>query len=138
MRKFPKKTGMPVRRGQRSLRPKLAAPSIATESGRPVRSRLEKCCAEYLAERGIRFIYEPLLLLSGRQYRPDFYLPELSLFIEICGFTHMPFYCDRIEQKQKVYAAQGLRCVFIVSRSEKSLKEQLAAVLDQFAPAPLS
>ncbi len=127
-----------MRRGQRSLRPKLAAPSVATKSGRPVRSRLEKCCAEYLAAKGINFVYEPLLLLSGKQYRPDFYLPELSLFIEICGFTHMPFYRDRIELKQRVYAAQGLHCAFIVTRSEKSLKEQLAAVLDQFAPAPLS
>ncbi len=50
----------------------------------------------------------------------------------------MPFYRDRIELKQKVYAAQGLRCAFIVSRDEKSLKEQLAAVLEQYAPAPLS
>jgi len=89
-------------------------------------------------ERGINFVYEPLLLLSGKQYRPDFYLPEFSLFIEICGFTHMPFYRDRIDLKQKVYAAKGLRCAFIVSRSVKSLREQLAAVLDQFAPAPRS
>lgn len=81
-------------------------------------------------------MYEPLLLLSGKQYRPDFYLPELSLFIEICGFTHMPFYRDRIELKQKVYAAQGLRCAFIMARSEKSLKEQLVAVLEQYAPLP--
>ncbi len=135
MRKFPKKTGMPLRRGERSLRSKLAAPTVATKSGRPVRSRLEKCCAEFLSERGIRFVYEPLLLLSGKQYRPDFYLPDLSLFIEICGFTHMPFYRDRVELKQKVYAAQGLRCAFIVPRSEKSLKEQLAAILTQFTPA---
>ncbi len=127
-----------MRRGQRTSRPRFAAPAVETKSGRPVRSRLEKCCAEYLTEKCITFVYEPLLLLSGRQYRPDFYLPELRLFIEICGFTHMPFYRDRIELKQKVYAAQGLRCAFIMARTEKSLKEQLSAVLEQYAAEPTS
>lgn len=134
MRKFSKKTGIPLRRGERILRSKLPEPSVENKAGRPVRSRLEKYCAEFLAERGIRFVYEPLLLLSGRQYRPDFYLPEYGLFIEICGYTHMPFYRDRVELKQKVYAAQGLRCLFIEARSEKSLKEQLAAGLREHAP----
>ena len=136
LRKFSKKTGIPLRRGERSLRPKLPAPSVENKAGRPVRSRLEKCCAEFLAERNIKFIYEPLLLLSGKQYRPDFYLPDYGLFIEICGFTHMPFYRDRVELKQKVYTAQGLRCLFIEARSEKSLKDQLATALFSAAPLP--
>lgn len=133
MRKFNRKTGVPLQRGERSIRSKLPAPSVENRAGRPVRSQLEKCCAEFLGERSIQFIYEPLLLLSGKQYRPDFYLPEYGLFIEICGFTHMPFYRDRVELKQKVYAAQGLRCLFIEARTGKSLKDQLAAGLREFA-----
>ena len=109
-----------------------------TKLGRPMRSRLEKSCAEFLTDRNIEFIYEPLLLLSGKQYRPDFYLPKFGLFVEICGFTHMPYYRDRIELKQKVYSAQGLNCAFIVARSERALRSQLSAALLELFPGSLT
>lgn len=89
----------------------------------------EKACAEYLTANGIEFVYEPLLLLSGKQYRPDFYLPKLGIFIEICGFTHMPFYRDRMEEKRRVYASQGLNVHFIEIRSKKALISELGLLI---------
>ncbi len=125
MRSFRRKTGVPLQQGRRSPRKRFGSGTVATSTGRPVRSKHEKMCAEYLAANGVEFIYEPLLLLSGRQFRPDFYLPKLGIFIEICGYTHMPFYRDRMEEKRRVYAAQGLTVHFIEPRAGKSLKEQL-------------
>ena len=125
MRNYRKKTGIPLQHVPSARRKGLAAPAVKTSTGRQVRSKSEKLCAEFLAANGIQFIYEPLLLLSGRQFRPDFYLPDSGTFIEICGFTHMPYYCDRMEEKRRIYAAQGLVVHFIEVRSGKPLKSQL-------------
>lgn len=107
---------------------KLAPPAVPT-SGRPVRSSHEKACVEFLEEHAIRYQYEPLLLLSGRQFRPDFYLPDLGLFIEICGYVHMPFYRDRMEEKRKIYEALGLKVLFVVPERGNQLRRQLANLL---------
>jgi predicted nuclease of restriction endonuclease-like RecB superfamily len=125
MRRFRKKTGLPFQGGSRLPRPAKTSHPVTTSTGRQVRSSQEKVCAEFLSQHRIRFIYEPLLLLSGRQYRPDFYLPDLDIFIEICGFIHMPFYRDRMEEKKRVYASQGLRVEFIEVGPGRPLRKQL-------------
>jgi hypothetical protein len=53
------------------------------------------------------------MLLNGRQFRPDFYLPDYNLFIEICGYNHQPYYRDRTNLKQRIYEKSGLNAVFI-------------------------
>lgn len=97
-----------------------------------VRSKYEKVCAELLEKNKIRFQYEPLILLEGRQYRPDFYLPDYDLFLEICGYGHMPFYNDRIAQKQKIYEKCRLKAVFILYRGRGSLEKIIKAELAKF------
>ncbi len=71
------------------------------------------------------------MLIAGRQYRPDFYLPEFNLFLELCGFNHMPFYVDRINQKRELYRKHGLNAVFVSYNGkgalEKILREELKA-----------
>lgn len=100
-------------------------PAIEADSGLLVRSKYEKCCVRFFKENNIEFQYEPLILLSGRQYRPDFFLPRYNLFIELCGYTHMPFYCDRLDKKKQLYAHHNLKALFIVYRGKGSLTELL-------------
>jgi len=97
---------------------------IMTESGVRVRSQYEKKCADFLFKNGIKFQYEPLILLAGKQYRPDFYLPDYNLFLEICGYNHMPFYVDRSEFKKQLYQKHNLDAIFIRHNGKGSLEDK--------------
>ncbi len=126
-----KKDGRPgPTAGVRYHRPKIKPPHLTAGDRVQVRSRYEKECVEFFEERSINYKYEPLILLAGKQYRPDFYLPDRDLFIEICGFTHMPFYIDRVEQKRQLYTRHGLKAIFIVHNGRGSLKDKLRRALD--------
>ena len=132
-RHFPKRPGVPgPPRGIKILRKRKFQPTIETRSGIRVRSRYEKTCADYLFERGIEFQYEPLMLIGGRQFRPDFFLPELNLFLEICGYEHMPHYRTRIAQKKEIYDRNGLRALFVHYDGRGPLADCLKRELEQF------
>jgi DNA helicase-4 len=112
------------------------SPVLETKAGVKVRSKYEVRCADYLYTNGIQFQYEPLMLLKGRQFRPDFYLPEYNLFLEICGYGHMPYYRDRTGHKQRLYNELGLRSAFIHYNGKGSLEELVSEELkkwDQFS-----
>lgn len=118
-------------RGVKLARKMKFEPTLETNSGIKVRSRYEKTCADYLFENKIVFQYEPLLLLGGRQFRPDFYLPEHNLFIEICGYNHMPFYRDRVAEKRRVYERHKLNVIFIRATSQGSFASYLRDELNR-------
>lgn len=71
------------------------------------------------------------MLLGGRQFRPDFYLPAYELFVEICGYGHMPHYRDRVRKKRQLYEKHGLRTVFVEYAGRGSLKDLLRAALQE-------
>jgi len=112
-------------RGLKLPRKKLFEPVIDTRSGVKVRSSYEKRCADFLYKNNIRFQYEPLILLGGRQFRPDFYLPDFNLFIEICGYNHQPYYQDRRIHKEKIYGKNGIRAVFVNYNGTGKLEEMI-------------
>jgi len=111
-------------------RKKLFEPVIETDSGIRVRSSYEKRCADFLYKNNIRFQYEPLMLLGGRQFRPDFYLPDHNLFIEICGYNHQPYYRDRRIHKEQIYKKNGLRAVFVNFNGNGSLEGKIEKNLE--------
>jgi len=115
---------VPPSSGKRRI-PRLNEPSVETSFGLKVRSQYEKEAAEYFKQNNIEFQYEPLMLIGGRQFRPDFYLPGSNLFIEICGYNHMPHYRDRINEKKRLYQNHGLKAVFIDYDGKGSLKKLL-------------
>lgn len=117
--------------GVRLERKSKNAPCHQTKAGVLVRSKLELACADFLFDHGIDFQYEPLLLLAGRQYRPDFFLPQQELFVEICGYRHMPFYVDRQEEKRRLYEQQHLKVFFINARSASQAVAGLKDALRQ-------
>ena len=118
--------------GLKLARRRKFEPVIPAGSSAKVRSKYEKRTAEYLEKNGIRFQYEPLILLGGRQYRPDFYLPDYNLFLEICGYGHMPFYSERAAQKERIYEQNRLRAVFIHYRGQGSLERLIKDELGKF------
>lgn len=80
-RRKSKKDGRSVPpRGVKLARRRKFEAELPTVSGVLVRSSYEKRTANYLTKNGIEFQYEPLILLEGRQYRPDFFLPRYNLF----------------------------------------------------------
>ena len=119
-------------RGIRVPRKRRFEPVLATESGVKVRSQYEKRCADYLFRNRIEFQYEPLILLGGRQFRPDFFLPEYNLFLEICGYDHMPFYRDHTAHKQQIYGKRELRSVFLHYEGKSSLETKIRTDLVKF------
>jgi len=96
-----------------------------------VRSRYEKTTADFLYKNNIEFQYEPLILLAGKQYRPDFFLPRHNLFLEICGYNHMPFYTDRIGFKEQLYRKHSLNAIFIRYNGKGSLSAILRRSLGE-------
>ena len=131
-RKRIKKTGKPSAvRGVR-LAPKFKFKrTVKTGNNFRVRSRYEKKCVEYFEKNKIDYQYEPLVLLAGRQYRPDFFLSEYNLFVEICGYGHMPFYNDRVEFKRELYRRHNLRAVFVRFNGRGSLEKILEKELSE-------
>jgi hypothetical protein len=122
-----KKTGKPhPPRGVKLPRNRKFEAKLETDSGARVRSRYEKRCADFLHSKRIRFIYEPLILLDERQYRPDFYLPDHDVFLEICGYGHVPYYNDRIAHKMRIYHKHDLSAVFIYYDGRGSLEDLIA------------
>ncbi len=130
-RHFKKDGKISIPRGTKIKREKIDGPGIKTKSGVFVRSQYEKICADYLFENGIKFYYEPLMLIRGKQYRPDFYLPDEDFFIEICGYNHMPYYRDRTGFKEKLYAEADLKAAFIYHSGKGSLIEKIESALEK-------
>jgi DNA helicase-4 len=129
-RKRIRKNGKPGRlKGIKVPRQLKFEPSIVTRSGTRVRSKYEQTCANWLARHHIEFEYEPLMLLEGRQFRPDFYLPGYDLFIEICGYNHMPYYVEHYDRKKQLYAKFGLNVIFIDYDGKGSLGKLLESEL---------
>jgi len=131
-RKRLKKDGIHVIPSGLKLARRRKFEAVIPVGGAKVRSNYEKKTAEYLDKNKIKYQYEPLILLDGRQYRPDFYLPEYNLFLEICGYGHMPFYSDRIAFKEEMYKKNRLKAVFIHYNGKGSLEELIKIELEKF------
>ncbi len=131
-RRFPRKDGKhSLPSGTRLPRNEKNAPRHETNTGILVRSKLEQRCADFLSDNSIEFQYEPLILLAGKQYRPDFFLSKHELFIEICGYRHMPFYVDRQEEKRRLYERHHLKVIFINARSAAEAVAALKDILEE-------
>ncbi|PJA29786.1 MAG: hypothetical protein CO189_01490 [candidate division Zixibacteria bacterium CG_4_9_14_3_um_filter_46_8] len=127
------KAGISTRpRGIKLPRKLKFEPTIETDSGVKVRSQYEKRCADFLFRNQIKFQYEPLMLLGGRKYRPDFFLPDHNLFLEICGYNHMPYYRDRTEQKRKIYERNSLNAIFIHYNGTGSIENIIKSELQKY------
>ena len=73
----------------------------------------EKQVAEYLKSIGIFWKYEfPLFVYDEknrpRVWTPDFYIPKLGMFIEVCGSQNFDY-----DYRDKIYRRNGFYVVFL-------------------------
>jgi len=96
--------------------PDLEQRLTASRQG-PFKSAGERRIAEILDASGIRYDYErPLLVLDRGQPRiwyPDFYLPELAVYLEYFGIVADEGYDRRTRHKKAVYEAMELDVIAI-------------------------
>lgn len=131
LKKWPRADGLP--KEYRLRRPKLTSPkfkaTVKTENNLMVRSIFEKKAIAFFEKNQIKYRYEPLMLLGGKQYRPDFFLPEMNLYLELGGMNHLVYYRDRQEYKKQIYKKYGLNALFVncqkISEVELALREAL-------------
>jgi hypothetical protein len=86
------------------------------DRGDPVQSSYEEAVADYLHAAGVRYEMHWPLQHDGHRYYPDFYLPDLDLYVEVLGLMDLAFYRARVEVKRRVYAELGIRCIWIDKR----------------------
>lgn len=72
------------------------------------------------------------MLLNGRKFRPDFFLPDFDLFVEICGYNHQPYYRDRIKYKEQIYKKNDLQSVFVNYNGTGNLRSKITEELRPF------
>lgn len=87
--------------------------TITTKAGTLVQSDGERLIADWLAAHHIAYRYdERYRILSGHAIRPDFYLPELDVYIEYWGMDTADYKIGMLK-KQQLYQQEGKRLISI-------------------------
>lgn len=104
--------------------------TITAKAGTLVQSDGERRIADWLAAHGLAYRYdERYRILNGHAIRPDFYLPELDLYIEYWGMDTTDYKIGMLK-KQQLYQQEGKRLISIhppdKSRLDTILRQKLA------------
>ncbi len=109
--------------------------TIQARDGTVVQSEGERRIAEWLAAHGIAYRYDAKFRIIGEfQIRPDFYLPELDVYIEYWGLD-TPQYKMSMYKKQMLYQQEGKRLISVYPADLPRLGVLLAAKLRLFGYA---
>lgn len=84
-----------------------------------LRSSYELRMANILTKFGIRWLYEVPIQLTNNMYRPDFYLYDFDVWLEIKGYW-WPVYISRMKECYKIYPTMKL---YIVHEDDLLLAE---------------
>ena len=113
----------------------IIEPKYKTLSGKPVRSRGEKEIADFLSRQGIRFIYEPRILLGVYRVHPDFYLPEFDIYIEYFGMEDAD-YQRKAAYKRGEYKRNGFLLIALYYKSRGSLGAVIKCAFEKITHKP--
>ena len=109
---------------------------IRAKNGTLVQSDGERRIADYLNAHSIAFRYdERFRIVDGCAIRPDFYLPELDVYIEYWGMDTADYKIGMLK-KQKLYQQEGKRLVSLHFSEKDRLEETLAAKLEHYIRLP--
>lgn len=109
--------------------------TIRAKDGTLVQSDGERRIADWLRKGGIAFRYdERFRILNGYAIRPDFYLPELDVYIEYWGMDTADYKIGMLK-KQKLYQQQGKKLVSFYREDRPHLEEVLSSKLGQHVRA---
>jgi hypothetical protein len=105
--------------------------TIQAKDGTWVQSDGEKRIAECLADMKIPYRYdERFRILEGYAIRPDFYLPEVDVYIEYWGMDTADYKIGMLK-KQKLYQQEGKKLISLYPKDKPHLLEQLSEKLAQ-------
>jgi len=92
--------------------------------GTPMRSNWERLAAAFFDGEGLSWEYEPrkFRLPTGQYYWPDFYLPELDLWVEVKGFATY-----NALAKFDLFCGLGYRAVLVTGQNDAEFLEELKA-----------
>ena len=103
--------------------------TIEARDGTVVQSEGERRVAEWLTAHGIAYRYDAKFRIIGEfQIRPDFYLPELDVYIEYWGLD-TPQYKMSMYKKQMLYQQEGKRLISVYPADLPRLGTLLASKL---------
>ena len=109
--------------------------TIEARDGTVVQSEGERRIAEWLTAQGIAYRYDAKFRIIGEfQIRPDFYLPELDVYIEYWGLN-TPQYKMSMYKKQTLYQQEGKRLISVYPADLPRLGALLASKLRMFGYA---
>jgi len=114
--------------------------TVEANDGTVVQSKGERQIAEWLTAHGLSYRYDAKFRIIGEfQIRPDFYLPELDVYIEYWGMD-TPQYKMSMYKKQTLYQQEGKRLVSVYPKDLPSLDALLSTKLRAFGyhPQPLT
>jgi hypothetical protein len=110
--------------------------TIEARDGTLVQSDGERRIAEWLTAHGLTYRYDAKYRIIGEfQIRPDFYLPELDVYIEYWGLD-TPQYKMSMYKKQTLYQQEGKRLISVYPRDLPLLDSLLTTKLRHFGYAP--
>ena len=106
--------------------------TIEARDGTLVQSGGEKKIAGWLTGKGIAYRYDSKYrIIAEFQIRPDFYLPELDLYIEYWGMD-TPQYKMSMYKKQTLYQQQGKKLISVYPKDLPTLDQLLTSKLRLF------
>jgi hypothetical protein len=106
--------------------------TITAKAGTLVQSDGERIIADWLTTHDIAYRYdERFRILSGHSIRPDFYLPELDIYIEYWGMDTADYKIGMLK-KQQLYQQEGKRLISLHPSDKPRLDTLLRAKLALF------
>lgn len=106
--------------------------TIEAADGTVVQSEGERKIADWLTRHGLVYRYDTKYRILGEfQIRPDFYLPELDVYIEYWGLD-TPQYKMSMYKKQMLYQQEGKRLISVYPKDLASLGNLLSTKLGMF------
>lgn len=110
--------------------------TVEARDGTLVQSKGERLIAEWLTNHCLTYRYDSKYrIISEFQIRPDFYLPELDVYIEYWGMD-TPQYKMSMYKKQLLYQQEGKRLISIYPKDLPALDALLSKKLRHFGLQP--
>jgi hypothetical protein len=110
--------------------------TVEARDGTVVQSEGERRIADWLTAHGIAYRYDAKFrIIAEFQIRPDFYLPELDVYIEYWGLD-TPQYKMSMYKKQMLYQQEGKRLISVHPPDLPGLDALLKAKLRLFGFQP--
>jgi len=110
--------------------------TIESHDGTVVQSHGERRIAEWLTAHGIAYRYDAKYrIIAEFQIRPDFYLPELDVYIEYWGLD-TPQYKMSMYKKHILYQQEGKRLISVYPKDLSGLDQLLRSKLEIFGFFP--